>query len=144
MGFDCGFDMVPRLNESKNNRDRWLVFIDVLKKMYNEDPVFQVQPRVIVFQVGEYPRLPLEGHKFLRFSSKVSGSNTAAAEPYIRQVYRVAREIFGQQVQFWHELHDNYGYYDWDAVNKSLEGYNDSVGLPIFRTTFFPNTPTDS
>ena len=73
MGFDCGFDMVPRLNESKNNRDRWLVFIDVLKKMYNEDPVFQVQPRVIVFQVGEYPRLPLEGHKFLRFSSKVSG-----------------------------------------------------------------------
>ena len=137
MGFDCGFDMVPRLNESKSDKDRWLSFIDLLKKLYNEDPVFQVQPRVITFQVGEYPRLPLEGHKFLRFSSKVSGSLTAAAEPYIRQVYRVAREIFGQQVQFWHELHDNYGYYDWEAVNKSLKSYNDSVGLPIFRTTFF-------
>ena len=137
MGFDCGFDMVPRLDASKSNKDRWLAFIDVLKKVYNEDPVFQVQPRVITFQVGEYPRLPLEGHKFLRFSSKVSGPRTAAAEPYIRQVYRVAREIFGQQVQFWHELHDNLGHYDWDAVNKSFKSYNDSVGLPIFRITFF-------
>jgi len=71
--------------------------------VYEEDPVFQVQPRVVEFQVGEHPLLPLEGHKFLCFSFKVSGSLTAA-EPYIRQVYRLARKPFDQQVRFWHEL----------------------------------------
>lgn len=136
MGFDCGFDMFPRLTESDSDKSRWLAFINEIKEIYNRDPVFQVQPRVISFQVGEHPQLPFEGHKFLRFSSKVSGSRIAAAEPYIRRVYRVARVIFGQQVQLWHELRDNYGYYDWDAVNKSIESYNDSVGLPTFHTSF--------
>ena len=136
MGFDCGFDMVPRLTESDSDKNRWLAFIDEVKEVYNKDPVLQVQPRIFNFQVGEHPQLPLEGHKFLRFSSKVSGPRTAAAEPYIRRVYRVARENFGQQVQFWHELYDHYGHYEWDAVNESIESYNDSVGLPTFRTSF--------
>jgi len=136
MGFDCGFDMVPRLTESDNDKNRWLAFIDEVKEVYNKDPVLQVQPRIFNFQVGEHPQLPLEGHKFLRFSSKVSGPRTAAAEPYIRRVYRIARDNFGQQVQFWHELHDHYGHYEWDAVNESIESYNNSVGLPTFRTSF--------
>ena len=137
MGFDCGFDMVPRLTESDCDKIRWLAFIDELKEVYNKDPMFQVQPRVVEFQVGEHPRLPLEGHKFLRFSSKVSGPTTAAAEPYIRRIYHIARKNFGQRVQFWHEINDDFGYYDWNAVNESFQSYNKSVGLSIFHTTLF-------
>ena len=81
MGFDCGFDMAPRLTESDSDRNRWLAFIDKLKEVYKEDPVFQVQSGVVKFQVGEHPRLPLEGQRFLRFSSRVSGATTAAANP---------------------------------------------------------------
>ena len=132
MGFDCGFDMVPRLTESDSDKKRWLAVIDELKEVYKEDPVFQVQPRVVEFHVGEHPLLPSEGHKFLRFSSKVSGSLTAAAEPYIRQVYRLARKTFGQQVRFWHELNDDFGYYEWDVVRDSHRSYYNSVCLPIF------------
>lgn len=73
--------------------------------------------------------MPLEGHKFLRFSSKVSGPRTEAAEPYVRQVYQLARRVFGQQVRFWHELYDRSGHYSWSAVNDSLESYHDSVGV---------------
>jgi hypothetical protein len=100
MGFGCGFDTVPRLTESDSEKSRSLAFIDELKEVYNEDPVLQVQPRVVTFQVGEHPQLPLEGHNFLRFSSKVSWATTTAPEPYIHQVYRVAREVIGQRVHF--------------------------------------------
>jgi len=137
MDFGCEHDMVPRLTESDSDKNRWLAFIDEVKEVYNEEAVVQVQTCVVTFKVGEHPQLPLEGHKFLRFSSKVSEPRTEAAEPYIRRVYRIAREIFGQRVQFWHELYDNYGHYEWDAVNESIDCYIDSVGLPIFRTTLF-------
>lgn len=76
MGFDCGFDMVPCLTESDSDRNPWLAFIDELKEVYKEDSVFRVQSGDVEFQIGEHPRLPLEGHKFLRFSSRVSGATS--------------------------------------------------------------------
>lgn len=128
MGVDCGFDMVPRLTESSDDQRRWTAFVDEVKEVYREDTVLEVQHQVIVFHVGEWPRLPLEGYKFLRFSSKVSGSQTAA-EPYIRQVYCLARKIFDGQVKFWHEINDNYGYYDWQTVHDSHRSYSTPVCL---------------
>ena len=54
MGFGCGFDMVPHLTESDSDKNRWLAFIDELKEVYKKDPVFQVQPCVITFQVQDF------------------------------------------------------------------------------------------
>ena len=132
MGYDCGFDMVPRLSKLNADKIRWRAFIEAVKETYEDDPVFQVQSHVVEFEVGEHPKLPFEGHKFLSFSSKVSGPTLAAAEPYIREVYHIAREYFSQQVRFWHELHDKDGYYGRNEVNESLRSYHDSVCLSIF------------
>ena len=121
--------MVPALTESDTDKDRWLDFINEIKEYFKYDIQIAFKPSFIEFQVGEHPQLPFEGHKFLRFSSKVSGSETEAAEPYIRQVYQLARRIFGQRVQFWHELYDSSGHYSWNAVNDSLKSYHDSVSV---------------
>lgn len=131
MGVDCGFDMVPPLTGLDSDTIRWRAFIEKIKEIFQNDPVVQLQPRFIEFQVGEHPLLPFEGHKFLRFSSKTSGFRSAAAEPYIDDVYRLARTFFGEQVRFWHELNEGNGFYDWKAVNESFKSYYDSVCSPI-------------
>lgn len=131
MGVDCGFDMVPPLTGLDSDTIRWRAFIEKIKEIFQNDPVVQLQPRFIEFQVGEHPLLPFEGHKFLRFSSKISGFRSAAAEPYIDDVYRLARTFFGEQVRFWHELNEGNGFYDWKAVHESFKSYYDSVCSPI-------------
>jgi len=73
--------MVPRLTKSERDKGRWLAFISEIKEIYDNDPVFQVQPRVISFQVGEHPQLPFEGHKFLRFSSRSAGLEQQLQNP---------------------------------------------------------------
>ena len=128
MGFDCGFDMVPKLTDSKADSSGWFLFVEEIKTIYEDDPLVLVTPKMITFQVGEHPVLPIVGQKFLRFSSKVSGSLTAAAEPYIREVYTIARKYFNGRLQFWHELADNYGYYSWTEVHESIRSYEDTVG----------------
>ena len=45
---------------------------------HKNDPAFKVQALVFKFQVGEHPQLPLEGNKFIRFSSNVSEATAAA------------------------------------------------------------------
>ena len=131
MGYDCGFDMVPSLTTSETDESNWSAFLCEIKRMYEDDPVLLVKPHMVEFKVGEHPCLPVEGHKFLRFSSKVSGSSTA--EPYIRGVLKVARKHFDQRVQFWHELADDYGHYSWNQVNESLRSYEDLVRILLPR-----------
>ena len=128
-GFDCGFDMVPSLTTSEADATRWLAFLDEIKAIYYDDPVLVVTLKVIEFHVGERPGLPVEGHKFLCFGSKVSGNLTQAAEPYIRKVHRVARQHFGSQVRFWHEAFDDYGHYEPEQVIASTRSYQDSVSI---------------
>ncbi|KAI8267437.1 hypothetical protein K4K58_007850 [Colletotrichum sp. SAR11_239] len=60
-------------------------------------------------------------------NSKVSERLTAPAEPYIRQVFGIAKKYFGDRVRFWHDLdediskEDCYGYYEWQEVNDAEE-----------------------
>lgn len=69
--------------------------------------------------------IPFQGHKFLRFSSKISGfsASTTGAEHYILEVTQVARAHFGSRVQSWHEARDQYGHYGWDEVFESFKTY---------------------
>jgi hypothetical protein len=89
------------------------------------DSVVRVMPKsngaYIEFMVGEHPIIPYSCEYFLRFSSKVSGSLTATAKPYIKGVYKIAKKWLGDRVQFWHEMnetgdHRQWGYYDWNEV----------------------------
>ena len=131
MGIDAGFDMYPRLSQGAVDRQNWGRFIDFIKQHYRDDTQVEVKPNYIEFKAGEHPTLPFEGHKFLRFSSKVSGPTAAATnvESYIGTVTRIAVTQFGSRIRRWHEAADVFGVYDWSEVNESLRSY-EQVGGP--------------
>lgn len=136
MGIDAGFDMVPRLSKGIADRENWDRFIDFIKEHYKGDAKVEIKPNYIIFKAGEHPILPFEGHKFLRFSSKVSGLTAAASgvESYISTVTRIARVRFGSCVQYWHEGADKFGYYDWNEVNDSFQPY-EQVRHPLLGSS---------
>lgn len=67
--------------------------------------------------------LPLEGHKFWRFSSKISGSHAEEVGEYMDTTTRVARISFGSRVRYWNEAADERGFYNWQEVHTSIESY---------------------
>ncbi|KAI3390900.1 hypothetical protein diail_8429 [Diaporthe ilicicola] len=123
MGVDEGFDMVPRLSRGSVDADNWSCFIAAIKLHFKEDPLVEMMPNYIVFKAGEHPRLPFEGHKFLRFSSKICGPADVCS--YISTVMAFAKAYFGPRVQFWTEAADQMGYYGWGEVNESLRSYEE-------------------
>ena len=123
MGIDAGFDMVPRLSTGTLDRQNWQAFINVIKERYQNDDRVEIKSTYIVFKAGEHPRLPFKGHKFLRFSSKISGSHAKGVEEYIETVTRIAKQYFGSRVQYWNEIADERGFYGWDEVHASFESY---------------------
>lgn len=125
MGIDAGFDMDPPLSKGVVDRHNWDKFINFIKDHYKDDIQVEIKPNYINFKAGEHPKLPFEGHKFLRFSSKVSGSTamTSGVERYIETVARVAHLHFGSRVKYWNEAADKYGIYDWKKVNESIRSY---------------------
>ncbi|KAK0629491.1 hypothetical protein B0T17DRAFT_479046, partial [Bombardia bombarda] len=125
MGWDAGFDMVPALSKGIVDSQNWGRFIDHTQKIYKDDPQVEVKPNYIEFKAGEHPCLPLEGQKFLRFSSKVTGriASTTNVWMYIRAVLKVSRLHFGSRVQSWYEGDDQWGHYNWLDVQKSIRSY---------------------
>ncbi|KAK7425887.1 hypothetical protein QQZ08_007601 [Neonectria magnoliae] len=115
MGIDAGFDMVPRLTKEAVDQDVWQRFIRSVKEHYEDDDRVEIKPNYLLFKVGEHPMLPFEGHKFLRFSSKISGriATESNAMDYIRTVYLMAEVNFGPRVRKWSESSDQYGHYGW-------------------------------
>lgn len=123
MGINAGFDMVPRLSKGAVDKQNWQSFIKVIKEHYQNDDFVEIKPNYIRFKTGEHPLLPFEGHKFLRFSSKISGSNAKGVEEYIDTVARVAWVSFGSRVRCWNETTDERGFYNWQDVHSSIESY---------------------
>jgi len=131
MGIDAGFDMVPRLSKGAVDRKNWQSFIKITKERYQNDDLVEIKPNYIEFKAGEHPLLPFEGHKFLRFSSKVSGSHAKGVEEYIDTVTGFARATFGSRVQPWHEGADKWGVYGWQEVRDSIRSYKQvCYGIP--------------
>ncbi|KAI0518067.1 hypothetical protein F5B22DRAFT_635548 [Xylaria bambusicola] len=132
MGADAGFDMVPRLSQGVKDRMKWERFLEVVKQHYAGDGQVEVGSRVIYFKAGEWPSLPIEGHKFLRFSSKITGRIAAetGVENYIREVMSMAKAFFGGQIRPWTELCDEFGFYRWDFVHASIKSYESEVPTP--------------
>ena len=144
MGFDCGFDIYPRLEATASNKETYRRFLDEIIRTYEnvydkegrmtDGKVLDIPPNshhsdkiYIWFMVGECPHIPGNPDHcdyFLRFSSKVSGRLTTPAEPYIRSVYQIAKKYFGSRVHFWHEMTETgderqWGYYDWQEVHDA-------------------------
>ena len=100
MGTNAGFDIVLRLSKGAVDKQNWQSFIKVIKERYQNDDLIEIKPNYIKFKAGEHPLLPFEGHKFLRFSSKILGSNAKGIEEYIDIITRVARVSFGSKVPY--------------------------------------------
>jgi len=137
MGVDAGFDMVPRLSKGIVDKHNWGDFINFIKEHYKDDPRVEMKPHYILFKAGEHPRLPVEGHKLLRFSSKVSGRIAAETrvESYIKTVTTVAKVHFGSRVRAWDEADDQHGHYDWREVHESIRSY-EQVCCPFTYSVF--------
>lgn len=125
MGIDAGFDMVPRLSKGIVDRHNWDRFINFIKNHYKDDNQVETKSNYILFKAGEHPILPFEGHKFLRFSSKVSGPTAAATnvESYIDTVTRIAKAHFGSRARYWNDGFDQCGEYEWAEVLESIRSY---------------------
>lgn len=142
MGFGCGFDICPRLEVTAENKETYQRFLDEIIDTYKDayDPearrddgkVLEMPEDTdnpdrayIMFMVGECPHLPNSPDHcdyFLRFSSKISGRLTAPAEPYIRDVRKIAKKHFGNRVHPWHGMNETddqrqWGCYGWEEVN---------------------------
>ena len=125
MSIDAGFDMVPQLNKGAVDTHNWENFIRLLKRSYENDSQVDIMPNYLLFKAGEHPKLPFEGHKFLRFSSKISGKNATDTriEDYIDKVTLLATCSFGSPVRPWNEADGLEGHYDWTDVNESIRSY---------------------
>ena len=117
--------MVPPFTKSDTDKHDWEKFIDAVKSHYQDDERVEIKSHYIEFDAGEHPLLPFEGHKFLRFSSKITGPTAAATgvEDYIRTLSRIATDHFGSRVEYWNELYERYGHYGWDEVHESERLY---------------------
>ncbi len=127
MDVAAGFDMVPRLARGGVDKHSWDLFIECVKEHYKDDQQVVIRPNHIEFNAGEHPKLPFEGHKFLRFSSDISGLTAAATnvESYIDAVTRMAKRSLGSRVLYWNEYFDMDGHYGWDQVHESIRSYNE-------------------
>jgi hypothetical protein len=125
MGFDAGFDMVPQLSRTEADHKAWDLFIGMVKERYRDDERMEIKSNYVSFEAGEVPMLPLEGFKFKRFSSKVSGGIATATGVWdiIETVARIAMSIFGSRVRYWCEGADDYGHYNWKEVRDSIKSY---------------------
>ncbi|KAF5876089.1 putative set domain-containing protein 5 protein [Botrytis fragariae] len=146
MGIDAGFDIHPRLSKGIVDRQNWGRFIDFIKEHYKDDTQVEIKPNYISFKAGEHPKLPFEGHKFLRFSSKVSGSIAADTnvESYIDTVTRIAQANFGSRIRYWDEGVDQSGVYSWTEVQESIRSYQqlqrDELETPSSIAQFLSGT----
>ncbi|KAF4948913.1 hypothetical protein FGADI_9197 [Fusarium gaditjirri] len=135
MGIDVGFGMVPRLSSGVEDQQAWKQFIDHTKVIYEDDSRVKVKANYIEFEVGEHPLLPFEGHKFLRFSSKLNSNGNVSS--YIYSIMSLARRYFGPRVHPWNDGLDQFGYYSWNEVHDSFELYDQSEqpnsNAPLFE-----------
>ncbi|KAF5543908.1 SET domain-containing protein [Fusarium mexicanum] len=141
MGIEIGFDMVPRLSSGAGDQQAWKEFIDHVRAVHHDDSKVKVRANYIEFEVGEYPRLPFESYRFLRFSSKLNINGKV--EHYIYSIMRLARLYFGPRVQPWNDGLNQFDYYSWSEVDDSFRLYNQprsssSIDVPPFEVRDIP------
>ncbi|KAK3689363.1 hypothetical protein B0T22DRAFT_170894 [Podospora appendiculata] len=139
MAYNAGFDMVPRLSTSLEDKKLWRKFINAIKEEFRDDTNFYVTGDYIEFDVGGRPKLPFEGHKFLSFSvSTGAGQADVGNGLYLAIVVRIAAEHFGMnRVQPWHEASGGRSYYGPAEVHESILSYS-QIDEPSSTATTTP------
>ncbi|THV55716.1 hypothetical protein BGAL_0004g00370 [Botrytis galanthina] len=131
MSLYTGFDMVPRLSERIEDQKSWECFIQAVKKHYQNDDLIEAKQNCIIVKVDRDLVLPSEGHKLLRFCSKISVRHAEGVEDYLDTITRIAEEHFGSRVHTWEEELGQQGFYRWVDVYDSRK-YFEQPGEPSF------------
>ncbi|KAI0024474.1 hypothetical protein F4780DRAFT_603510 [Xylariomycetidae sp. FL0641] len=125
MGINAGFDMVPRLGRGDEDSRKWKEFIETIQRIYDGDPRLKLDEHHLEFALGEHLLLPFDGHKFLRFASKVSDKTTASeteVKSCIGLVASVAKMAFGSRVRSWGAGYPaSHGFYNWLDVHDTIQ-----------------------
>ncbi|KAF7884450.1 uncharacterized protein EAF02_004786 [Botrytis sinoallii] len=129
MGLYTGFDMVPRLSERTEDQKSWERFIQAVKEHYQNDDLVEAKQNCIIVKVDRNLFLPSEGHKLLRFCSKISVRHAEGVEDYLDTITRIAEEHFGSRVHTWEEELKQEGFYRWVVVYDSRK-YFEQLGEP--------------
>ncbi|KAF2820902.1 hypothetical protein CC86DRAFT_303944, partial [Ophiobolus disseminans] len=119
MGYDCGFDIHPRLEPTSSDQVLHRQFLHEIYAFDSEPDSRSRSGQILVadsnnsfirFMIGECPHLPSYPalcNYFLRFSSKISRGVTASSEKYVMGMKKIAQKYFSARVKFWHEQCDN-------------------------------------
>lgn len=90
----------------------------------------------IAFTQGEHPSLALDGHRFRRFSSKISGSHSGNVTKYLNEIEIIAKRHFGERVHHWSDLDDDKWEnirYGWDEVYAAKKQDNTSIPQDLMK-----------
>ncbi len=79
------------------DKQNWQSSIKVIKECYQNYDLVDIKSNYLSFRAGEHPVLPFEGHKFLRFSSNISGRHAQGVTEYIDTITRLAQVILGSR-----------------------------------------------
>lgn len=104
MSIDVEFDMISPLFNEALDRQNWQSFIKIIKENYQNDNLVEIKPKYIVFKTGEHLLFSFDDHRFLHFSSKISGSHVKRMEEYIDTITRVAKTSFDSRVRYWNDV----------------------------------------
>ncbi|TGO92065.1 hypothetical protein BPOR_0011g00160 [Botrytis porri] len=123
MSLYTGFDLVPRLSERTEDQKSWECFIQAVKERYKNDNLVEITQNCIVVKVDRDLILPFEGHKLLRFCSKISVRHAEGVEDYSDTITRIAEESLGSRVRTWEEELGQEGFYRWVDVYDSRKSF---------------------
>jgi hypothetical protein len=132
----AGFDIVPRLTTSAFDRGRWRSFIEAVKRHYrlaDEKDLLTMTTQTIEFQIGDKQHLvlPIQGHKFLRFCSRLcpdeSGLGVGLDFEKIGEIRKTVAKIavkhFHGRIICWNGSVGTKGNYSWEEVYETWRSY---------------------
>ena len=123
-GIKCWFRHGSMLNNWSSGAPKLESFIDAIMRRFEDDGCVVRKPNYILFEVGEHPKLPLEGHKLLRLSSSIGqASQKSGIATYIKAVTAIAKQHFGRRVRTWNEAFGSEGHYSWNDVHESYRSF---------------------
>jgi hypothetical protein len=122
MAIHAGFDMVPRLTKSEADKESWAKFLRLVKYRFQDYDVVFVKDNFIEIGVGQHPRLPLEGHKLLRFSTELEDDDENQLVIFV--IAELAELVFKTRINRWDETIVGFGFYGPQEVRASFKAYH--------------------
>lgn len=129
MDYEAGFDMVPPLTKEPRDQEKWEILIDIVQSIVWYKEIMLFKSNYIEFNIGDHPKIPFEGHKFLSFRSKISNIDPGQTKDMIEEIWVYAMVVFDSRARYWSNKLGGSSVYSWQDVHDSETSY-DKVSHP--------------